>query len=298
MIASTSNPQVKNLVRLREKAKTRRQQGVYIVEGVRMFREAPADRICGIYVSESFAAQPENAALLDEKTSASSGETMQRGEPSSERRCEVLSDAVFNYVSDTKTPQGILCLIRMRQYSLGEILGEMPDETSAAIRPGDAPAAQRPAASGGLWLALECLQDPGNLGTIFRTAEGAGVTGILMDASTADIYNPKTIRSTMGSIFRVPFLVTDDLPAALEEMKKCRIRIFAAHLDGSVGYTEPDYTGPAAFLIGNEGNGLSGAALAAADVSVHIPMRGQLESLNASTAAGILLYEADRQRRL
>ncbi len=268
MIASTSNPQVKNLVRLRKKAKARREQGLYVVEGVRMFCEAPAGEIEGIYVSESFLAQPGSEALLD-------GKRQRDGRPS-EESYEVLSDAVFDYVSDTKTPQGILCLVRMREYSPDEILGE-PD---------------------GLWLVLESLQDPGNLGTIFRTAEGAGVSGILMDFSTADIYNPKTIRSTMGSIYRVPFFSSEDLPAELDTMKSRGIRLFAACGGGSTGYAEADYTRPAAFLIGNEGNGLSDEVLRRSDERIRIPMRGQLESLNASVAAGILLYEADRQRRL
>ncbi len=257
MITSTSNPQVKNLVQLKKKARARREQGVYVVEGVRMFREAPAGEIAGIYVSESFLAQPESKELLLGMD------------------FEVLSDTVFDYVSDTKTPQGILCLMRMPSYD--------PKDMAQA---GD-----------GMWLVLESLQDPGNLGTLFRTGEAAGVSGIIMDTGTADVYSPKTIRSTMGSIYRVPFFVTDDLPGTLAAMKDGGIRIFAAGTDGSVRYTEADYTKATAFLIGNEGNGLSGEALAAADAAVCIPMRGQVESLNASMAAGILLYEADRQRR-
>ncbi len=276
MIESTSNPQAKNLVELKKKAKARRQQGLYIVEGVRMFREAPDDMIEKVYVSESFLAQPGNAAMVDGK--------FKRGGQLSGGHCEIMSDAVFDYVSDTKTPQGILCLMRMRQYSLEEALGKPPGTSISA--------------ENGLWIVLECLQDPGNLGTIFRTAEGAGVTGIIMDASTADIYSPKTIRSTMGSIFRVPFYITGDLSGMLFKIKSLGINIFAACGEGGVPYTAGDYTGPTAFITGNEGSGLSKAAIEAADVTVSIPMRGMLESLNASTAAGILLYEADRQRRL
>ncbi len=291
MIASTANPQVKNLVRLQKKAKARRQQGVYVAEGVHMFREAPADRICGIYVSESFFAQPDSAELLDKKR--------QRGGLPSGASYEVLSDAVFDYVSDTKTPQGILCLVRMQEYSPDEVLDGAAEEPPAADDPGGKPTAAGTdvGSAHGLWLVLESLQDPGNLGTIFRTAEGAGVTGIVMDPFTADPYSPKTIRSTMGSIYRVPFCVADDLTEILAAMHARGIRVFAASGNGGAVYTTQDYTGPAAFLIGNEGSGLSDAAMAAADASVCIPMRGQLESLNASAAAGILLYEADRQRR-
>ncbi len=288
MITSAANPQVKNLVQLQKKAKARKEQGVFPVEGVRMAREVPPDRIEAVYVSESFSREPESEALV---------ETLLRDSAGSEGpRCETLSDVVFGHVSDTQTPQGILCLVRMREYHPEEVF-------AAAEDAGDAPA--------GLWMVLESLQDPGNLGTVFRTAEGAGASGMILDTATADPYNPKTIRSTMGSILRVPFLVSEDLPAALGEMRSRGIRVFAADGretavgaegpsaggEGSVFYTEADYTGPTAFVIGNEGNGLSDGARAAADGLVRIPMRGQLESLNASTAAAILLYEADRQRR-
>ncbi len=295
MITSTSNPQVKNLVQLQKKAKARKAQGVFPVEGARMAREVPPDRVEAVYVSESFLCEPENEELV----------TMLLGDGDcpGELCCEVLSDTVFWHVSDTRTPQGILCLVRMREY--------LPEEVFAATDRRSTDAANEPGASDGLWMVLESLQDPGNLGTVFRTAEGAGVSGMILDAATADPYNPKAIRSTMGSILRVPFLVSKDLPATLNEMRSRGIRVFAAdgreNTDGaessSVGgegsafYTDVDYTGPTAFVIGNEGNGLSDDARAFADGLVRIPMRGQLESLNASTAAAILLYEADRQRR-
>lgn len=257
MITSTSNSQVKDLVQLKKKAKARKQQRIYVVEGIPMFREAPADRIKMIYVSESFLSDPEHKKLLE-------------GKP-----YEVLSDPVFSYVSDTKTPQGILCLMKMQDYTLDMLLRE----------------------KNGMWLVLENLQDPGNLGTMFRTGEGAGIAGVIMDGSTVDIYNPKTIRSTMGSIYRIPFYITDDLPDAINRLKERGIRTYAAHLKGSACYDEQDYTSGTAFLIGNEGNGLTGETASLADVYIRIPMGGQLESLNAAMAAGILMYEANRQRR-
>ena len=120
---------------------------------------------------------------------------------------------------------------------------------------------------------------------------------MIMDKCTVDIYNPKTIRSTMGSIFRVPFYITEDLHGTLGQLQKKGIRVYAAHLEGSVCYDEPDYTGGSAFLIGNEGNGLTAETAKLADTYIRIPMGGQLESLNAAMAAGILMYEASRQRR-
>ena len=146
-------------------------------------------------------------------------------------------------------------------------------------------------------IVLDNIQDPGNLGTMFRAAEGAGAAGIIMDRTTADVYAPKVIRSTMGSIFRVPFLITDDLAEPIAELKKAGTAVFAADLKGSISYDRADYTGGTAFLIGNEGNGLTGRAVALADQSIYIPMAGQLESLNAAVAASILMFEASRQRR-
>ena len=136
-----------------------------------------------------------------------------------------------------------------------------------------------------LFLVLEDLQDPGNMGTIFRTAEGAGVDGIFMSTNCVDIYNPKTIRSTMGSVYRVPFVIAPDLQDVFAWFKKQGIRSYAAHVGGT------------AFLIGNEGNGLTDATAGQADCLIRIPMKGQLESLNAGVAAAILMYEASRQRR-
>ena len=259
MVKSTSNGQVKNIIQLQKKTRVRRQQGLFVTEGIRMFREAPEELISGIYVSESFSGDPQRRKLLEG------------------RRYEVLSDPVFSRVSDTKTPQGILCLMKM------------PDHDPARFLEDIAP--------GSLWLVLENVQDPGNLGAMFRTGEGAGISGVIMDRNTVDIYNPKTIRSTMGSVFRVPFSIADSLPDAVNLLKKRGIRTYGAHLEGSVCYDEPDYTGGAAFLIGNEGNGLTEELAALADQKIHIPMEGRLESLNAAMAAGILMYEASRQKR-
>lgn len=257
MITSTANAQVKNLVQLKKKAKARRQQKVFVVEGAKMFQEAPKDQIEQIYVSDSFYRRPENKKMLSDRT------------------FEILSDTVFDYVSDTKTPQGILCLVRMPDYNMNTLLHEKD----------------------GLWLILENLQDPGNLGTMFRTGEGAGVSGIIMDQSTVDIYNPKTIRSTMGSIYRVPFYITDDLAGSIAQIQAFGAKVYAAHLRGTDNYDQPDYTGATAFLIGNEGNGLTDETADLADAYIRIPMSGKLESLNAAMAAGILMYEANRQRR-
>ena len=123
------------------------------------------------------------------------------------------------------------------------------------------------------------------------------MSGIIMTRQTADIFNPKVIRATMGSIYRVPFFIVDSLLDTIDLLKQNGIAVYAAHLDNSVDYDEPDYTQPAAFLIGNEGNGLRRETADSASKYIKIPMEGQVESLNAAAAATVLMYEAARQRR-
>ena len=172
-------------------------------------------------------------------------------------------------------PQGIMAVVRQQENSLDAIM-KQPDA---------------------LLLFLENIQDPGNLGTMMRTAEGAGVTGIIMSRETTDIYNPKTIRATMGSLYRMPFVYVDDFCETIRMAKAQGIRLYAAHLKGKHTYDGEDYRQPSGFLIGNEGNGLTQEAADSATDYIRIPMGGQLESLNAAVAAAVLMYEANRQRR-
>lgn len=146
-------------------------------------------------------------------------------------------------------------------------------------------------------MVLDNLQDPGNLGTIVRTAEGAGVDAVFLSKESVDIYNPKTIRSTMGSIYRMPVVYVEDLLELLNTFRKKGIKSYAAHLEGKNSYDKEDYKGGTAILIGNEGNGLRDEVADSADVWVQIPMQGKVESLNAAIAASILMFEVYRQRR-
>lgn len=256
MITSAGNQQMKNLVLLMKKAKARNEQETFVVEGRKMAEEIPDGWLIKTYVSETF--ERENELFL-------------KG-----RDYEVVSDSVFKAVSDTQTPQGILCLVKKPSYRLNDLLSDK----NAHL------------------LIVESIQDPGNLGTMLRTGEGAGISGVIMNQSTVDLFNPKTIRSTMGSIYRVPFFVTDDLEQTILELKSQGIKVYAAHLKGTLCYDEPDYRGPSAFLIGNEGNGLSDVVADCADTYIKIPMQGQVESLNAAISAALLMYETSRQRRL
>ena len=257
MITSASNQRMKNLMALCQKSKERRAQQSFIVEGTKMFLEAPADWIREVYVSESFWAKCSYREQLKAKG------------------CEIVADDVFKRVADTRTPQGIMSVLKCPHYELEDLL---ENETP-------------------LLVVLEDLQDPGNLGTILRAAEGAGVNGVIMSRDTVDIFNPKVIRATMGSIYRMPFYQADDLKNTIQVLKCRGIWVYAAHLQDSVCYDEADYQKGTAFLIGNEGNGLKKETADAATQYIKIPMAGQVESLNAAMATSILMYEAARQRR-
>lgn len=257
MITSTGNAQVKYLLQLQKKSKARNEEKVFIVEGLRMFVEVPADRVEKVYISESLYNKKKQELKLERFS------------------YEVLSNSVFEHVSDTKTPQGILCVVKQKEYDVEELLEiEKPH-----------------------FMVLDNLQDPGNLGTIVRTAEGAGVNAVFLSKESVDIYNPKTIRSTMGSIYRMPVVYVEDLISLLEVFKKKGIKSYAAHLAGKNSYDKEDYKGGTAILIGNEGNGLRDEVSKAADIWVQIPMQGKVESLNAAIAASILMFEVYRQRR-
>lgn len=261
MITSMTNPKVKQIVLYQNKSKERRRDGVFLAEGFKMFREAPKDWIKEVYLSEKARGKAETE----------SEEVWKKLE---ETGYEMVSDEVMSKMADTQTPQGILTVLRCPRYETEELL-RSPH---------------------GLFLILEDLQDPGNLGTILRTSEGAGVTGIFLSKGTVDIFNPKTVRSTMGSIYRVPFIYTEDLQEIMQKMKNNGIKTYAAHLSGEVYYAGCSFLEPTAFLIGNEGNGLSRELSNQADAYIKIPMEGQLESLNAAVATALLIYEAKRQR--
>lgn len=243
-----------NLLR---KSGERRRHGLFVIEGIRMFQEVPFERIQSVYASESFA--KEHRDLLGRY------------------RYDVVRDDIFERMSDTRSPQGILASVRMPEYTMEDIVGRSANP---------------------LIVVLENIQDPGNLGTIIRTAEGAGADGVIMSKDTADIYNPKTVRSTMGSLYRMPFVYAEDLRGAVLGLKKNGIRTYAAHLESAEEYYNIDYRMPSAILIGNEGAGLTRELTGAADSRVRIPMQGKLESLNAAVSTAVILYEAARQRRL
>lgn len=234
-------------------AKERRKQDIFLVEGVRMFLEIPKNMHIETFATEAFYA--ENASLFEGLD------------------YELVTEQIMNTVADTKTPQGVISMVKCFHYDTKEVCaGKSP-----------------------LIMALENLQDPGNLGTILRTAEGAGVTGILMSKDTVDVYNPKVVRATMGSIFRIPFCYVENMVSLLKQLQEENYTTYSAHLQGKSFY-DHDYQKPTIFCIGNEGNGLSKELSEATQYKIKIPMQGKVESLNAATASTVLMYEAMRQR--
>ncbi len=178
-----------------------------------------------------------------------------------------LSAHVFDAVSGTRTPQGLAAVVEM---------------------------APKPA-QGRRLLALDAVQDPGNVGTILRTADAAGFTGALIGPGCADVFSPKVLRSTMGSIFRVGLSFPPSLPDALTALRESGYSVLSSQLDGEPFYDRTDVADTLVLLIGNEGNGVSAEARAVATHRLRLPMRGGAESLNAAVAAAIMMYDLTRK---
>ncbi len=265
-ITSPNNERIKQIVKMLSTPKERKYSGKYMAEGLRMVREIPAEDLDQIFITDEFF---KNHVIEDERLLKLVNSAINRND------CYIVSDIVLRKLADTENPQGIVATVKMKTYELSDLIGDASDVP--------------------MILVIEKMQDPGNMGTIIRTAEGAGATGLLVSYDSVDIYSPKVVRSSMGSILRKPIVVTYDLLGDIGKLKEKGIKIYGMHLDGSSIY-ETSLTGPSAFLIGNEGNGLSKEISEQADKLLRIPMMGEVESLNAGASATIIAYEAFRQR--
>lgn len=260
MISSESNAQVKSILKLQRSARERRKQGLFVAEGIKLVKEAAQyGKLRQVYFSESYMENTEGREKeIWENVSS-----------------EIVADSVFHVMTETVTPQGVMGLVSLPSYSIDEILQDKRRS----------------------FLLLDDLRDPGNLGTIMRTAEGADMSGVILSKGSVDLFNPKVVRATMGAIFRVPFFYAEELIAVMERLKQMDIPVYGTMLQGSVLYDEPDYCRGAAIVVGNEANGISEKVAEQLSVRVRIPMAGNLESLNAAVAAAILMYEVSRQKR-
>lgn len=285
MISSETNGQIKELVKLQKQARFRKKQAVFVVEGLKMVQEAAQyGKLQKIYLSECLYGEigkkdpsGENCAEKEEIHLWESNHVRadeDLAELLASYDYEIIADAIFRKVSDTITPQGILGLVTIPQYSWEEILQ-----------------CQKP-----YYLLLDDIRDPGNLGTMIRTAEGAGMSAVILSHSSVDLFNPKVVRSTMGSIFRMPYCYVESLPETIRQIRSRGCQVYATAMEGSVVYDEPDYTAGAAVVIGNEANGISDEVFREMPINIRIPMGGHLESLNAAISAAIIMYEINRQR--
>lgn len=246
ILTSLKNPKVQIWRSLKEK-KGREEHNAFLVEGIRMVREA---------LASSFTVR---AILL--RNHDFPDEPLPSGIPVFN-----LPEHIFHAVCSTKTPQGIAAVLELRTRE----------------------------AFGSRLLALDGVQDPGNLGTIIRTADASGFDGILLSPDCADLFSPKVLRSTMGSVFRLGFSFPSSLPDALESLKNKGFSILSSQLDGDPFYDRTNVSPSFVLIIGNEGNGVSDAVKNTATHRLCLPMRGGAESLNAAVAAGIMMYDLMR----
>ena len=255
-LTGLQNPMVKAAAELKQK-KYRQQQGLFLAEGLRTVEEAVRyGAVQSIFYT----------AIEDDRTRAVLEEAAAK-----QIKLVCVSDKVLKKIADTETPQGIIAVCEMRSKRLDEFL-----------------------ASGKMLLVLDRVTDPGNIGTMLRTA--AGVGGLLLLQGCADIYAPKTVRASMGSLFHLPVLSGLSEELLVQAARKAGYELLVTCLDGADNLYKADLQGRLAFVMGNEANGVSPALLAAADKRVFIPMQGRAESLNVAMAAGIVMFEALRQK--
>lgn len=259
VISSKENEIIKNIKKLKEK-KYRDLNNEYIIEGIKIIQEA---------IQEN--AKIKRIIICDdcEKNSNISQEMMYE---IAKYECIYVTNKIFTSLTDVKNPQGIMAIVEKNNVKEEEI-----DYNQDII------------------VALDDLQDPGNLGTILRTVDSIGINQILVSKGTADSYNPKVVRSTMGAIFRVKIIECEDLEKTLKEIKKHKFEILVTSLQTENSIYDIKYN-KKVIVIGNEANGVEEKIQNMADVKVKIPMLGKTESLNASVATGIMLYEYVRQK--
>lgn len=253
VITARTNPKIKELKELTGKPHARRSAGLFVCDGVRLCRDAVLSnrKIDSVFVTESCTEK----FYDDVKMITSSAQNVY-----------TVSDDVMKSVSDTVSPQGIICTVKTETAHLSLCKGKK-------------------------YIALDAVQNPNNLGAVIRTAEALGIDGIVISGG-CDIYNPKALRASMGSVFRMPVLISDSLSSEIEKCKALGIRTFASVVSGDAAdITKADFSSGTLVVIGNEGNGVSDKVKNACDETVTIVMKGRAESLNAAQASSIIMWE-------
>jgi TrmH family RNA methyltransferase len=258
MITSSQNPKIQWVRSLQSRSRQRREAGAFVIEGVRLVEEA---------LVAGYKAQ----LVLYSNDLSLQGQELVRAFETQGAPVEQVSSKVMRAASDTDTPQGILVVLPM--------IAKPPPETLTFV------------------LIPESVRDPGNLGTMLRTAEAASVDSVFLPEGTVDAYAPKVLRSAMGAHFRLP-VVSASWEAFRPEIKATSLKVFLADARGGERYTQADLSAPLALVVSGETEGPSANALDLADAHLHIPMPGGAESLNVAIAASILMFEVVRQRSL
>lgn len=258
VITSKDNELVKNIRKLKDK-KYREIENKYMIEGIKLIEEAVEEKadIDTIIVCENCV---ENNTIEQKLLYEIA-----------KYNCVYVDEKVFNAISEVSNPQGILAVVKKENKEENINFNE------------------------DIIVVLDGIQDPGNLGTILRTVDSCGLSQIILSGKTADAYNPKVVRSTMGAIFRVNVIISEDLPKTLKEIKKHKFKVLATSLETQNSIYDIDYS-KKAIVIGNEANGVSKEVLELADEKAKIPMLGKTESLNASVATSVILYEYVRRK--
>ncbi len=258
VISSKDNEIIKSIKKLKDK-KYRDIENSYIIEGIKLLKEAIEEK-----------AEIKQIIICDdcEKTEIISKELMYE---IAKYNCNYVTSKVFKYLTEVQTPQGILAVI-----------GKTPKDQEIDY-------------TQDIIVALDGIQDPGNLGTILRTVDSIGLTQILVSKETADSFNPKVVRSTMGAIFRVKVIECENLQEKLKEIKKNKYKVVVSSLQTENSLYNIKLN-KKVIVVGNEANGVSSEIQEMADEKIKIPMLGKTESLNASVATGVILYEYVRQK--
>ncbi len=259
LVTSPNNPTVK-LMKSLHKKKYRDEEGLYFVEGIKMVREAI---IGGYSIHTVIYSKDYDIKKLDFADKLGNARQI------------FVDGCIFREISDVRTPQGIIAIIKKKQRDMNMITEK----------------------GQGFWVALDRVQDPGNLGTIIRTVDAVGGSGVVLLKGCVDPYNPKSVRATMGSILRVPIIQVENNRDFFSWMMDNNVDIFASAMEGQNIFSWEDYRpgGIKVLVIGNESQGISQEVHDHATCIVSIPIIGGAESLNASVAAGIMIYEIMRK---
>ena len=258
MIDNPRSPRVRGVAKL-AKRDARSQTGRFLLEGPQA-------------VSEALAYRPELVEeLFVTPTALDRYQDIGRAAREADLEVEFVTEQVLEAMADTVTPQGVLAVARQFPTSIKDILGGEPR----------------------LIAILEEVRDPGNAGTIIRAADAAGADAVVLTGRSVDLYNPKVVRATTGSLFHVPVAIMPDLDAVLERVKAAGIQVLAADIKGEdLLSARSSLAVPTAWLFGNEARGLSDEQLALADRAITVPIYGKAESMNLATAASVCLYES------